>query len=140
MIRSLVSAFAGWVTAVVALPVAAFAGHMIIRYSPQVLSDSLLLSTLLILPVWLCLLWPLYVSVPYRSPLWRPYICIPCGVAAGGILLIEFFPFFVHALLHPYFYVGPLVGGVTCATACYLKHTEQRTSPDQAPLNEMDQA
>jgi hypothetical protein len=83
MIRSFISALAGWIAALVALPVAGFAGHMMIRYSPELLRDSLCLATLWILPVWLLLLWPLYVSVPSRSVLWRPYICISCGMLAG---------------------------------------------------------
>jgi hypothetical protein len=131
MIRSFVSAFVGWLAAVVALPVAGFAGHMIIAYSPQLLRDSLFLATIWILPVWLVLLWPLYVSVPYRSALWRPYICIPSGAIAGAILIAVPLPILLHGP-HPYFYVGPFVGAVTCAVGCYLKAHEHPTSPNQA--------
>jgi hypothetical protein len=131
MLRSFLSALAGWVSAIVALPVAGFLNARTIDVlSWDIILVSASYGAVFVFPVWLFVLWPLYGRVPFRSVLWRPYVCIPCGAIAGGLLIWLPFPFLVRLPFHPhpYFYVGPFVGAVTCAVGCAIKYREDLVS------------
>ena len=129
MIRSFLSALAGWIAAIVGLPVAGYLNARTIDHlSWNVIGGSAYLGAVFVIPVWLCILWPLYVLVPFSSVLWRPYFCIPCGTIAGALILWLVVPSFFELPLHPYFYVAPFVGTVTCAVGCTLKYTEKSVS------------
>src|SRR5579862_6748243 len=125
MIRSFLSTVVGWVAAIVALPIAGFLNAgTVTSLSWDLILGSAYWGALFVFPVLFCLLWPLYRLVPIRSPLWRPSIGIPCGAVAGGLLLWMVIPALIEFPIHPYFYVGPFVGAVTCAVGCALKHRE----------------
>ena len=126
MIRSFLSALAGLtvgVSAMMLLSGALFASHAIFAAF-----FVIIVGGPVVLVVWLCLLWPLFALVPRTSKLWQPWICVPCGVVAGVLLLMAAFPFYGVApweIWHfSYFYVGPIVGGVTCTVGCALKTSE----------------
>ena len=93
------------------------------------------ISGVAIFVTWLFLLWPLYVLVPFRSLLWRPLICVPVGAICGGLLLFAFFvlmpphePHPLRVLSLPFFYVGPIIGAVTCAVGVLFKSREDKRS------------
>ena len=65
--------------------------------------------------------------------LWQPYICVPCGGAAG-IMLVSLLSRVISGewdfRSFDYWGLGPLVGTVTCAVGCALKAAEPwRTEP-----------
>ena len=129
MIRSFFSALAGWIAAIVGLPVAGYLNARTIDHlSWDVIGGSAYLGAIFVFPVWFCILRPLYVLVPFSSVLWRPYICIPCGATAGALILCLVFPVFFKLPLHRYFFVALLLGAVTCAVGCALKYNEQSVS------------
>lgn len=128
MMRSLISAAAGWVAGLVA-----FTFHFLVTVGKSSLSATPALAAIsgvAIFLVWLCLLWPLYISVPFRSALWRPLVCIPLGALAGGLILLAFFillfpgenPLLMFSL--PFLYIGPIIGAVTCAVGVVLNSRE----------------
>jgi len=99
---------------------------------------ALLYGAPLVAAVWLFVLWPLYVRVPATSILWSPPVCISAGAVAGGALyfislwLIFRFPSVV-LLSFQHLPIGMVVGGVTCAVACYFKRGEHpRASSNQS--------
>ena len=65
---------------------------------------------------WLLVLWPLYVFVPLRFPLWHWPVCTLCGATAGFVLMALFLgrvppptePAF------PLLTIAVLAGGCTC--------------------------
>ncbi len=65
---------------------------------------------------WLLVLWPLYVFVPLRWPLWHWLVCTLCGAAAGFVIMA----WFLGRVLPPYdpsfplLAVAVLAGGGTC--------------------------
>jgi hypothetical protein len=75
-----------------------------------------------VIPLWLCLLWPLYKSVPQGSILWNPAICTLCGVflpplfLAMGNVLICWANRTPIQTDWPYLLLIPMMvtGGVTC--------------------------
>ena len=74
-----------------------------------------------ILLVWGTLLWPLHFLFPKSSVMWQPIVCVPRGVAAGGLLEL-----IAHPLARSDWQWrsnAPLVGGVTRAVGCRLKLT-----------------
>lgn len=83
-----------------------------------------------VIAVWLCVLWPLYVRLPRNSVLWHPLPCISIGAAAGATLYILFLTYVLRfprdaVLAVGHLLAGIVVGAVTCAVGCYLKHNEQ---------------
>jgi hypothetical protein len=132
MIRSFLSALAGWVASIFALPVAGYLNERTITHlSWGFIREDACLGAIFIFPVWLCILWPLYVLIPFPSLLWSPYICIPCGAVAGGLILCAVIPVFFELPLNPYVYVASFVGAVTCAIGRALRCSEQRSRPRQ---------
>ena len=137
MIRSLISTLCGWITGTVGFALHSFAQPVYLlddvplpRTFSSLLSDLLLSAAFsgpLFIFLWLFLLWPLYRFVPASSPLWRPRICVACGIIAGLLLCYlagRYVYGFIDDLTHswPQLAIGAAVGAVTCAVGSSLKH------------------
>ena len=134
MLRSFVSAVVGWIAAVLF-----FGSHFLITLGRSSVTGVFAfwrLAGVVIFAVWLVLLLPLYLLVPRRSLLWHPAACILGGGIAGALILAGVYCWFgrvshtpvtrsfAEAFQLPFFYAGPLVGAITCATGCILKRRE----------------
>ena len=73
------------------------------------------ISALLVLPVWLLLLLPLYVFVPRTSVLWHWALATPIGCIVGALLLVAYSGFgFPPNTPGPLLPVAAVVGAATC--------------------------
>jgi hypothetical protein len=79
---SLLSVCADWIVGTIAM-VVLFGGWQAIG----LFGACLLGTALVMLPVWLVFLVPLYFLVPRASILWRPSICAPVGTIGGAALM-----------------------------------------------------
>ena len=134
MLRSLLSAIAGWLVCIAGftIPFRVSDGS-----SPF---DAVLVVALFsggpIYVVWLFLLWPLYRRVPFPSLLWHPVICTFCGAVTGAVLV----PISLYVLRHPhaegvwdwpFLCIGASVGTATCGVGCVLRRFD-RPRPNNA--------
>lgn len=131
MLRSFISAVAGWLTATVSLTLCTTFWH----HFPLLTSvrDAALVSAPFVFLVWLFFLLPLYLFIPRLSRLWHPLLLLPCGLLAGTLLLASFVVFGLRLSWQdvprfPYLFVGPLTGFVTCAVGGSLKRRESRST------------
>ena len=90
------------------------------------------ISALLVLPVWLLLLLPLYVFVPRTSVLWHWALATPMGCLAGALLLLAYSGFgFPPHTPGPLLPVAAIVGAATCLfgslTAPYFRARDHGT-------------
>lgn len=109
---SLLSVCAGWIIGTIAM-VALFGGW----HAIGLFGACLLGTALVMLPVWLVFLVPLYFLVPRASILWRPSICAPVGIISGAALMALYG--MISGLTRgpiglPLISIAGLVGGVTC--------------------------
>lgn len=129
LVHSLASAFAGWVTAVVIgiISGVVFGGWGFFLFAFAVG----LVSAPHILLVWLVLLWPLSYWIPRASMMWRPIVCVPCGVLAGGLLIC----WENHGGGDEQWLIltAGTIGGVTCYVGCWLNAVDQGC-PKPSPL------
>ena len=136
---SFFSAFMGWL--LVVLP--AFLFSLFVPAGPVFVFYYAVVCALIVLPLWLVVLWPLYRWVPRRSPLWSCPVCTLCGLAGGTLIaalilglprplpfLENFFCALFGCLL-----LGGLLGAATCLcgslTAVYFLGP---VPPDPLPL------
>jgi hypothetical protein len=82
---------------------------------------------LFIVPVWVLILVPLYLFVPWHSILWRWPICTACGALAGFAIMTLFFggiPGFgqLSSGAWDFYVIAAVVGGVTCLVGALTRH------------------
>ena len=133
MLRSFLSAKAGWFVGVLALVIHAHADFAFTRSYFRGIAALASWVGIVIFPVWLIALLPLYLLIPRRSVLWRPWLCAACGAIAGAVILfvLAWWSFCVYgrasladALRLPFLYVGPIIGATTCICGSILKRRE----------------
>ncbi len=134
LIYSFISALAGWAAGVVAILLyfAVQFGVDLFRHTDGVNLFGFMalvgfFSGFVVMLVWLCLLWPLYTLVPNGSVLWRPAVCVTCGVAVGGLLAVAWDAAEKQGLWN-LLSAAPLIGGVTCAVGCRLHRLQRQVS------------
>jgi hypothetical protein len=82
---------------------------------------------LFIVPVWVLILVPLYLFVPWHSILWRWPICTACGALAGFAIMTLFFGGIsgfdqLSSGAWDFYVIAAVVGGVTCLVGALTKH------------------
>ena len=122
LIFSLTSALVGWMAGMVI----SAAGMIFLGGNP--FAGALLVglgSAPVILLVCLFLLWPLYALVPRSSVLWKPGVCVSCGLAAGGLLAAALFSSdWSQEGSYLLLVLATLIGGATCFVGSQLNKRE----------------
>jgi MFS family permease len=137
VLGSVVATLSGWIAGWIALVLlGGYGSDFFHHWRALSLGEALgffAFMAIWIVPVWAVVLVPLYLFVPRKSFLWKPFVCVPLGSLAGYLVMQTWFAIEDYSSRHPIdLYVwlsipAAIVGGITCLVGT---QTYCRFNPD----------